>query len=243
MPPIVRVAEPFPSGRAGAQPRGYIDQTLSILAKDLKAEIRNRTALSSIMLFTVTALVVVGFAVGNAGLEPAVRGALLWVVLFFAAFSGLAHVFIHEEEAGTAQALRLSTTAAAVYSGKLLFNLIVLIGITIIVVPLFVVLLGLQPRNPLAFSAVILSGSVGLGAGATIVAAIIAKARGKGALYGALGFPILLPMLVMAVDATTMALQGARFSERLVTDLIGLTAYAVLIITSSALLFPAVWEE
>ena len=224
-------------------PAGFIDQTLAILAKDLTAELRNRTALSSILLFTVTSIVVVGFAVGPAGLEPSVKGALLWVVLFFAAFSGLSHVFIHEEEAGTSQALRLTTSAGAVYAGKLLFNLILILCIAAVVVPLLIIMLDFGPRNPLAFAVVVLAGCVALGAAATIVAAVIAKAGGKGALYGALGFPILIPMLVMAVDATPLAVLGRPLSDRLLNDIIGLTSYSVLMITASAVLFPSVWEE
>ena len=227
----------------GIRAPGFVDQTLAILAKDLTAELRNRTALSSILLFTVTSIVVVGFAVGPAGLEPSVKGALLWVVLFFAAFSGLSHVFIHEEDAGTSQALRLTTSAGAVYAGKLLFNLILLACIAAVVVPLFIVMLDFGPRNPLAFLAVVLVGCLALGAAATIVAAIIAKAGGKGALYGALGFPILIPMLVMAVDATPLAVTGRTMDGRLLNDIVGLTSYSILMITASALLFPSVWEE
>ncbi len=227
----------------GIRAPGFVDQTLAILVKDLTAELRNRTALSSILLFTVTSIVVVGFAVGPAGLEPSVKGALLWVVLFFAAFSGLSHVFIHEEEAGTSQALRLTTSAGAVYAGKLLFNLVLLACIAAVVVPLFIVMLDFGPQNPLAFLAVVVVGCLALGAAATIVAAIIAKAGGKGALYGALGFPILIPMLVMAVDATPLAVTGRTMDGRLLNDIIGLSSYSILMITASALLFPSVWEE
>src|SRR5687767_7774802 len=127
--PIGPISNPRPAIRAP----GFVDQTLAVLAKDLTAELRNRTAVSSILLFTLTALVVIGFALGGAGLEPAMRGALVWVVLFFAAFSGLAHVFIHEEEAGTSVALRLTASSGAVYAGKLLFNLLVLGGIALVV--------------------------------------------------------------------------------------------------------------
>ena len=222
---------------------GPLDQALAIFNKELRAEIRNRTALSSILLFTVTAMVIVAFAVGKAGLPPDVKGALLWVVLFFAAFSGLSHVFLHEEETGTVHALRLSASAGAVYTGKLLFNLLLLLGITAVVTPLFVLMLEFQPRNPAAFMLVIVTGGIGLGAAATIVAAILAKARGKGALYGALGFPILLPLLIMAVDATPMAVAGRGFSDRLLSDIVGLAAYSILMITASALLFPSVWED
>ena len=68
-------------------------------------------------------------------MPPDVKGALLWVVLFFAAFSGLSHVFLHEEETGTVHALRLSASAGAVYTGKLLFNLLLLLGVSAVPFP------------------------------------------------------------------------------------------------------------
>src|SRR5438046_5060004 len=133
-------------------------QALAVLDKDLRAELRNRAAVNAILLFAVTALVVVGMALGPAKLSPALSAALLWVVLFFAAFSGLAHIFLHEEEAGTTTALRLTTSASAVYAGKLLFNLILLMAIAAIVVPLFVLMVGVNPVQPVAFVAVVLFG-------------------------------------------------------------------------------------
>src|SRR5690349_492211 len=103
--------------------KGPVGQALAVLEKDLRAELRNRAAVNAILLFAVTALVVVGMALGPAKLSGVLSAALLWVVLFFAAFSGLAHVFLHEEETNTAMALRLSAPASAVYAGKLAFNL------------------------------------------------------------------------------------------------------------------------
>ena len=101
---------------------------------------------------------------------------------------------------------------------------------------------GLHLERPAAFVVVLVSGSFGLGAAATIVAAIIAKARGKGALYGALGFPILLPLLFIAVDATRLTLVEPS-AEGLSRDIVGLLAFAIMLVTMSALLFPYVWEE
>ena len=228
---------------ARTQP-GMLEQALTILRKDLRAELRNRAALNSILLFAVTALVVVGFSVGLGarGLNPILQAALLWVVLFFSAFSGLAHVFLHEEETSTVMALRLSAQPTAVYAGKLAFNLLLLAVISIIVVPLFLLMLNLPVTSPLVFTGVVVCGSLGLGAAATIVAAIIAKARGKGALYGALGFPILLPLLIMAVQATRLSMTDQPAGEvgRL---MVGLLSFAVMLVTASGLLFSMVWED
>jgi len=220
-----------------------LHQALAILAKDLRAELRNRSALNAILLFAITAMVVIGFSVGAGKLSSQIQAALLWVILFFAAFAGLSHVFLHEEESGTSTALRLTAAPAAVYTGKLLFNLLLMAVIAAVVVPLFMLMLDVTPAHPIAFAASLLAGLVGLGSAATIVAAIIAKARGKGALYGALGFPILLPLLFMAVDATRVSLQQFAAQEVMIRDTIGLVSFAVMLITASGLLFPFVWED
>jgi heme exporter protein B len=83
---------------------------------------------------------------------------------------------------------------------------------------------------------------VALGAGATIVAAIVAKARGKGALYGALGFPILLPLLMMAVRATQLTMTDVSNGD-IARDLVGLASFGIMLITMSLVLFPFLWEE
>src|SRR5438105_1460438 len=96
-------------------PSSFQSAALAIFAKDVRAELRNRAALNAILLFAITALVVIAFAVGKGDLSPVVKAALLWIVLFFAVFARLAHVFIHEEETSTSTALRLASAPGAVY--------------------------------------------------------------------------------------------------------------------------------
>ena len=75
--------------------------------KDLQAELRTRYALGAVALFAVTTLVAVSSALAGAAVRSEVKAGLLWIVLLFAALSGLARVFVREEEAGTAPLLRL----------------------------------------------------------------------------------------------------------------------------------------
>jgi heme exporter protein B len=230
------------SNAAVERPESWFDQAKAVLLKDLRAELRNRAALNSILLFSITTLVVVGFSVSVKAPPVSVKAALLWVVLFFAAFSGLSHVFIHEEESGTVMALRLAASPAAVYAGKLAFNLLLLGVIALVVVPAFFLMLSIPFTRPALLFAVLAGGCLGLGAAATIVAAIIAKARGKGALYGALGFPILLPLLFIALHGTLGTMAGAP-TDQIVPDVIGLYAFGIMLITASAVLFPYIWED
>ena len=143
------------------------------------------------------------------------RAAFLWIVLFFSAMSGLGRVFIKEEDAGTVHALRLAARPSVVYVGKLAFNTVLLFLLAVIVVPLFVVLMGLQVVRTWGCSpAVVVLGTAGLAGAATIIAAIIAKASAKGELFAVLAFPILLPLLITAIGGTRVALDGGAGRAR-----------------------------
>lgn len=228
--------------RSPRPPENVLQQTLAVLGKDVRSELRSRSALNAILLFAVTSLVVVGFAAGGALSGTVVQSALLWVILFFAAFAGLSHSFQNEMETGTWLALKLACAPSAIYAGKLLFNLLLLLAIVALVAPLYALMAGLSVARPVGFALVVLFGSVGLGAGATFTAAILARAGGRSALYGALGFPLLLPLLLMAVRATALTLEPGDPYD-LVRLASGLVAFSAMLIFGGALLFPVLWED
>jgi heme exporter protein B len=170
-----------------------------------------------------------------------VHAAFLWIVLLFAAFTALARVFVVEEEQRTASALRLSAPPTAVYLGKLCFNLVLLLGLTVLVTLLAIVLFRMQVRNPGMVVVMLLSGALALVAGTTLVAAIIARSTSRGALFAVLSLPILIPMLVTAVRGTALALAGSGW-ERGISPIQALLAYAVTMFVTSLFLFATVWE-
>ena len=214
----------------------------TVCAKDLRAEFRTRYALSAIGLFAITTLTVISFALGPFSLEQDLLAALLWVVLFFAAMAGLARVFVHEEEAKTAPALRLAAPAGAVYLGKVLFNLVLLLLLEVLIVPLFVVMMGLQVGNLGLFVLVLLLGDMGLAGATTIIAAMVSQASARGALFTVLSFPLLLPLLISTIEGTRLALAQAGLAGTW-PSLQVLLAYAVAMVTVSLMLFPAIWTE
>jgi heme exporter protein B len=97
--------------------------------------------------------------------------------------------------------------------------------------------------QPAVFLAMMLSGCLGLAAAATIVAALTAKAQGTGALYGALGLPILIVFLMLLLNAATTLYTRDAPLIRIVKDIGGLLSYGVLLVTLSAMLFHFVWED
>ena len=219
-------------------------KALAVWRKDIRCEFRTRYAVNAIMLFGVTTLVVVSFAVGQKNLLPEVYSALFWIIIFFSAMSGLAHVFVREEESKTATVLRLTSDTTPIYLGKLGYNVILLALLQIIIAPLFLLLTDATLHDPSLFIVIVVLGSIGLAGATTLIAAIISRASVKGALFAVLSFPILLPLLIGVINATTKALSesGGGFSGA-ASELQLLVSYAVVMITASLLLFEFVWEE
>ncbi len=221
---------------------GLISKAAAVYAKDLRLELRTKYALNAILMFGITTLTVVSFSVGQSGLPPKLLSSLFWIVMFFSAMSGLAQVFVREEESGTALALKLTTDPDAIYWGKLGFNLTLLTIMTVIIAPIFFIFTDAPTDNLVLFALVLFLGMIGLCGATTIVAAIIARASVKGALFAVLSFPLLLPLLLVLVKATEKVLLGVSFSS-VATELQFLVAFAVVMIVGSVMLFKFVWLD
>jgi heme exporter protein B len=218
--------------------------TRAIFVREWRSELRNRQALNAVALFAICSVVTVSLGLGPLmrSTEVAlVHAAFVWVILLFAAFTALSRVFVVEEEQRTAAALRLAAPPIAVYLGKLCFNLVLLLGLTILVTVLAIVLLNIRVGAYDLLIGMLLSGSLALVAGTTLVAAIIARSSSRGALFAVLSLPILIPMLVTAVRGTALAFAGVSW-ERGMAPIQTLLAYAVAMFVASLFLFATVWE-
>jgi heme exporter protein B len=223
----------------------WLDCVWTVFRKDLQVELRTRYALGAVLLFAVTTLIAVSAALSSATVKSEVKAALLWIILLFAALSGLARVFVREEEAGTAPLLRLYAPATAVYAGKWLFNIALVFSVELVSVPLFLIVLPLAVVNYGLLIGVLVLGGIGLSGAATFVAALIAQASsGKSALFFVVAFPILLPLLLMAVQGTIGAFDGIAHDQLRARSALGLlAAYGIVTTTASFLLFEYVWQD
>jgi heme exporter protein B len=222
-----------------------LNEVLAVWINDLRSEFRTRYAINAILMFAVTTLITVSFSIGSFSIneqdKPFLYPVLLWIILVFSALSGLSRSFVKEQEAGTMDVLRLSARASGVFIGKLLFNLTLLTAIEFIIVPLFILLMDYKIEQPFAFTAVIMSAGFGLGAGATMIGAMIAQASARGPLFSALCFPLLLPVMIIAVKGCEKAATGTGLSGWHEAGITG--CYAVIMIVVSLFLFPLIWEE
>jgi heme exporter protein B len=211
----------------------------AILRKECRSEWRTRYGLNAALLFAITTLTGVSFAVGRLGDRTDLLSAMLWVVLLFASLAALSHTFVREVEGHTLTLLRLVASPSAIALGKLLFNLLFLGVLELVTVPLFLALLGAPPVRWGPFLLILGLGTVALAATTTLVGAVVAQTRARGALFAAVSLPLLMVVLAAGVAGLRAQWEGAPVTgeARL------LAAYAAVVLGASLLLFDHVWED
>lgn len=226
------------SGRASS----WAAEAAAVFVKDWRCELRTRYALNTLGLFALTTLIVVSFVLGPVGAVPelavTVLPVVLWLIVLFAVTAGLPRVFVAEEETHTATALRLAATPSALFCGKLLYGLTVVVALEALITPLFVVLVQMPVERPWLLTAALLAGGYSLAAGSTLVAAMVAQARTKSALFAVLLLPVLVPGLLFAVQLTRIAIAG----EAPGMELRMLLLYDGTLTVAGFMLFPFVWN-
>ena len=232
-------------GRGPPISRHWTSCAWAVFRKDLQVELRTRYALGAILLFAVTTLMAVSAALSAAVVKSEVKAALLWIVLLFAALSGLARVFVREEEAGTAASTAAIRPRYSGLRGKMALQRGP--GVCGRGRQRAAVLVVLPPQSVnfgLLFG-VLLLGGLGLSGAATFVAALVAQAgTGKSALFFIVAFPILLPLLLIAVQCTSGAFDGLAIHQtRSRSDLAELAVYGLVMTTASFTLFGYVWHD
>lgn len=218
-------------------------KSFALFKKDLHSELRTRYAINALVMFILVTISVILFSIGSEKISETLTGGLFWVVIFFSAMSGLSRAFVSEEERGTTLTLHLIASPNTVFSGKLLFNLILVFAMNIVIALLYSMLFdSFVIRNFQLFLLAFVLGNIGIAAASTIIAAIIAKTGSKGTLYPVLSFPILLPLILILLELTKFAIDGTVIGEALV-ELTVLVCYNVVILTASYLLFDFIWKD
>ena len=221
------------------EPSSSVAAIWAILRKECRSEWRTRYGISAALLFAITTLTTVSFAVGRMPDRTDVLAALFWIVLLFASLASLSHSFVREVEGHTMTLLRQVASPTAIALGKLLWNLVFLAAIELVTVPLFLILMGAPPPRWAAFLALLALGSLALAASSTLVGALIAQSRGRGALFAAVSLPLLLPVLAGAVSGTRAQWAGGAVAAPAQL----LASYALAILAVSLVLYDHLWEE
>ena len=181
-----------------------------VLRKDLTVEVRSLEIAYTTLFFAVSCVLVFAFALVREGRAPEDGAAgILWIAIAFAGTLALGRTFERERQSETLRALLLAPAARpAIYVGKLLGIVALLVACEIVLVPL-VALLFQAPlfAQPLWLAIVLLAGTIGFAAVGTLFAAMLVRARTRDVLLPVLLYPITVPVIIAGVRATATLLQ------------------------------------
>ena len=182
-----------------------------VLRKDLTVEIRSLEIAYTTVFFAVSCVLMFAFALVRDGRAPEDGAAgILWISIAFAGTLALGRAFERERQSETLRALLLAPAPRpAVYVGKLLGILALVIVAELVLLPL-VALLFQAPNlfaRPLWLAAVMLTGTLGFVAVGTLFAAMLVRARSRDVLLPILLYPITVPVIIASVRATAALLQ------------------------------------
>lgn len=217
------------------------NRILKHLKKDILIEFRNRSAVNISFAFAGITTIAVSLASGGIRLDAGILSILFWIILFFSGMSGLAHTFIREEEEKTTLFLAIHSAPEEVYISKLLFNLLFFTFIATVVTPLYVFFMQALPVHLPHFILTILFGSIAIASVSTILGAIVSKAENRGTLFTVISFPLMLPVIWIAIMNTTASLETGAAPE--FRSILFLLAFSGVIISASYMSFKFIWME
>ncbi|SDD56823.1 heme exporter protein CcmB [Sporomusa acidovorans] len=212
----------------------------AMVHKDALCELRSKYAFSALAMFALTTLASISMSLAGAAVSSALAAALLWIILFFCAMAGLSRIFVQEQEAGTLFTLRLYAGAQAVYWGKTIFNGLLLIALTVLVLPLFIILLNFSVSLWPELGLVLVLGDIGIATVSTLTALMICRAGGKGSLYTVITFPLLLPQFLMVIAATIRVFDGILPG---IQDFVFMAGYDIAVLFATSILFDYLWYD
>ena len=222
----------------------FFQQLFTIFMKDLRLEWRTREAMSAMLLFALLVLVIFNFAFNpDREMVLAIGPGILWVAFTFAGVLGLNRAFAAEQENGCLSGVLLTPMdRGGIYLGKWLANLCFTLVAEAILLPFFVLFFNLTLTTELPpLLLICLLGTIGFTAVGTLLAAISANTRLREVMLPVLLFPIIVPVIVGAVESTGLILNHE--SQGLANFIRMLVLYDVIFVVTSTLLFDFVLEE
>lgn len=216
---------------------------LALLKKELLLEWRMRTALQGMLLYVVSTIFVcyLSFRLKTGSMGVPTWNALFWIILLFVATTAISKSF-HQESTNRQFYYYFLCKPEEIIFSKIIYNALVISFLGLLCLAFYLLVLG----NPIAdlglfiFNLVI--GSVGFSSTLTLVSGITQKAGNSTTLMAILGFPIILPLLLMLIKVSRNAIDGLPWSDSQ-DELLVLGALNLVVLACSYILFPYLWRS
>lgn len=214
-------------------------QVITLVTKELMLEWRQKYALYGILLYVSSTIFIMYIALHQP--ESAVWNALFWVVQLFVTVNTVARSFLQESQGRMLYFYSLAGAREFIIS-KLIYNVLLMVLLSLLSLGLYSILLGNPLINGWFFIGMVCLGGISLSLVFTMLSAIAARAGQNAALMAIMGFPVVIPILLILVNASKTAFV-VLYQPGLPRMILLLAGLDVLVIALALILFPFLWKS
>jgi len=214
-----------------------LNHIFTLFKKDLLLEIRQQYSFYGVLLYIGATIFVLYMVIENP--EGSVWNGLFWVIQLFICINAVAKSFLQESRGRMLYFYSIAGPRDFILA-KLLFNSLLMLLMSVLSLALYSLFLGNPVERAGTFIGLVLLGGWSLSLVFTFLAAIAAKAQQNAAIMAVLGFPIIIPQLLLL-----MSLSNDVFTETSVpmTTVLLLIAVDLMVILLAVILFPFLWKD
>jgi heme exporter protein B len=218
---------------------GNTKHIITLIKKDILLETRQQYTFYGILLYVVSTIFVVYLAMGQP--EEKVWNALFWIIQLFVCINAVAKSFLAESRGRMLYFYSIAGARDFIIA-KLSFNVILMLLMSLLSLSIFTLLLGNPLENLLIFAGISILGGISLSLVFTFLAAIAAKAQQQAALMAIMGFPLIIPQLLLLMKVSSIAFSAVVQNGlwQMILLLIGLDIMVMLL---AVILFPFLWKD
>ena len=211
-----------------------------LLKKDLLLELRQQYTFYGILLYVAATIFVLYLAMGQP--ESTVYNGLFWMIQLFVCVNAVAKSFLQESKGRMLYFYTIASPSIFIIA-KLIYSSLVMLIMIVVSLMLFRILFGDQIPDTFRFVLVALFGGFSISLVFTLMAAIAAKAQQNAAVMAILGFPLIIPQLMLVMKLSKSAF-GEIFREGALTQVTLLLAgFDVMVVALALILFPFLWKD
>jgi heme exporter protein B len=217
-----------------------MSKIFTLLKKDFLLELRQQHTFFGILLYVASTIFVLYLAMGQP--ESTVYNGIFWMIQLFVCVNAVAKSFLQESKGRMLYFFSITSPVNFIVA-KLIYSTVVMLLMVLVSLLLFRILLGNPVKNYFQFIGIASLGGVSLGLVFTLMAAIAAKAQQNAAVMAILGFPLIIPQLLLLIRLSKSAF-GEVFREGALLQIsLLLIALDILVIVLAIVLFPFLWKD
>lgn len=213
---------------------------LTLFRKDWMLEMRQQYAIYGVVLYVASTVFVLYLTVGET--DAGTWNALFWVTQLFVCINAVAKSFLQESRGRMLYFYSIADPGEFVLA-KILYNLVLMALMNLVTLLLFMAFMGNPTSNTWQFIGISFLGGFGLSLVFTMLAAIASKAQQQASLMAILGFPLIVPQLLLLTRLSRLA-YAEVFREGVALQVVLLLlALDLAIVVLSVILFPFLWKD